>query len=70
VTGWWRFWNAGGNWLLFLVAFCLIEAPGLWWGQQTMSRTLWAWYHGSHGWITVLVFQALALFLFYHFFSK
>jgi hypothetical protein len=70
VTAFFKFFDNGGNWLLFLVAFCLIEAPGVFWGHRTMSATLWGWVRAPHGWLLVVAFQALALLLFVHFFSK
>ena len=61
------FWNNGGNWLALFVCFCLIEAPGLFWGQYTLTRTLRHWF-GAYGAVVVLAFTALAMYLYWHFF--
>lgn len=37
-----RFWDAGGNWLLFLLAFLAIEGGAILAHRRTLSETFWA----------------------------
>lgn len=62
---WWRIWDHGGNWALFVVAFLLIEGTALYTGHRTLSAAWWA-VTGRWSVVLALGLQALALILFAH----
>jgi hypothetical protein len=68
MTTFWRFWDAGGNWLVAFLLFLAVESPMLW-GHHSLSLTLQHAVVSPRGWLFILAYQALGLYLFVHFFA-
>lgn len=63
----WHLFDNGGNWCLFLLAFCAIEGTALRYHHRTLSETFWTGMQGNlGGWLLPLAWIALSLVLFAH----